>query len=87
MISLYTKVGPGRYASVDHLTNKIEQKAGSGKGFDQLISDEANIRLSRKTIDVGSLVELHRDNVSRDFPRDRPTDPPPLILAEWTFNF
>ena len=68
MISYYSKIGRGRYASVDHLTNQIEEKASPGKGFDQLISDEKAIaRLSQKIIDVGSLVELRRYNVSEWF--------------------
>ena len=59
------KVVSGRYASVDHLTYEIKKKTNLGIEFDQLIgSEEALTRIARKTLDVGSLVELIHHNVS-----------------------
>ena len=51
---------------MDHLTNKIEQKRHLKGGFNQLITHDQAVQ-NCKIIEVGSLIELVRDNVSIKF--------------------
>ena len=51
---------------MDHLTNKIEQERPDKGGFNQLVSHEQAV-INQNIIEVGSLLELLRDNVSVNF--------------------
>ena len=51
---------------MDHLTNKIDHKRPQKAGFNQLVAHEQAV-INHKIIEVGSLIELLRDNVSVTF--------------------
>ena len=61
---LILQIDNKHYASVDHLTNQIENNCDQTFGFSQLVSTEqAQNRFNQKIIDIGSLVELYRNKV------------------------